>query len=216
MMNFTLLTAWFLNAIAALYDQSNHVPANHRLTADWTEDDVSAELDFCDAEGITNPAVPIEVWAVESDNLSTSHNVHGDASGILQLMPSTAFALGWPDVDTNLDAFRELTVAEQMTWAARFYEYNRNRIGTVRDFYLCTFLPYDCGGDPERVIMGADGPRAGAYAANIGFDVTGRRFITSSDLTDAVERRAESPRTKELVARIELAARRRRMEATGP
>jgi soluble lytic murein transglycosylase-like protein len=51
----------------------------------------------------------LQVWANESDNKAGAHNPHGDASGIFQLMPSTAKDLGYPiSADPHLSAYRLL------------------------------------------------------------------------------------------------------------
>ena len=169
----------------------------------WTDADIRAALDFCAAEGIADPATPLGVWAAESDNDPTAHNPQGDASGIFQLMPATAVALGWDPDDTHLDAFRRLPVADQMPWAIRFYAPHRGRLATPRDFYLRTFLPFADRAD--GVLAGRDGPRAAVYAANAGLDVTAKGFLVADDLTAAAARRDTSPRTRDLVARARAA-----------
>lgn len=178
------------------------------LTTDWTDQDIAAELAFCDAAGIDDCTVPVQVWANESDNRAGAHNPNGDASGIFQLMPSTARGLGYPvAADPHLSAFRLLGVSGQLPWATKFYAAHRGQVSTVARFYLCTFLPalLSCGDDPTHIIAAANGPLAWAYVANKGFDPTGRGFISVGDLVDAAHR-ATGPRTRELIARI-LAAK---------
>jgi hypothetical protein len=178
------------------------------LTIDWSDADVQALLAFCDAIGCQDPTVPLQVWANESDNKAGAHNPNGDASGIFQLMPQTARGMGYPlDTDPHLDAFRASGVSAQLRWATRYYAPHKNKVGTVGEFYVCTFLPalLDCAKDPNSVLCALGGPLAWAYRANAGFDPTGRGFIAVSDLVAAAQR-ATGPRTRELIARV-LAAK---------
>jgi hypothetical protein len=178
------------------------------LTTDWSDADVSAELDFCDTIGCDDPTVPLQVWANESDNKAGAHNPNGDASGIFQLMPETAKGLGYPlSGDPHLANFRALGVAGQLKWAVRYYGAHAGKVNTVGEFYTCTFLPalLDCAKDLQFILCGQRGPLAWAYQANQGFDVGRRGFITVQDLVDAAQR-ATGPRTRELIARV-LAAK---------
>ena len=183
------------------------------LTADWSDDDIAAYLDFC-AQCETPVDVPLTVWANESDNRTTAHNPGGDASGIFQLMPSTAKAIGY-DVatDPHLAAFRQLGVRGQLEWARHFYGPKSGKLGTVARWYLCTFLPLliDHGEDLAFVLCGArgEGPlkdedSIDAYNGNRGFDREKKEYITVFDLVRAANG-AVGPRTRELIARVTAA-----------
>lgn len=182
------------------------------LTTDWTDDDVAAELDFCDVLEIADPSVPLQVWANESDNRSGAHNPNGDASGVFQLMPATARGLGYPLAgDPHLDAYRAMGVSGQLRWATRYYGPHKGQIGTVARLYLCTFLPalLECGDNMDAVLAVRDGTLGWAYAANhTSFDPHGTGVITVQSLVDAAQR-ATGPRTRELIARAVEAKRAR-------
>ena len=178
------------------------------LTTDWSDEDVSAELDFCDALEIDDPSVPLQVWANESDNRASAHNPNGDASGIFQLMPATAKGLGYPLAgDPTLAAYRALGVSGQLRWATRYYGPHRGLISTVARLYLCTFLPalLECGDDMGAVLAAKGGTLGWAYDANWrSFDPRGTGVITVQSLVDAAAR-ATGPRTRELIGRVQAA-----------
>lgn len=174
------------------------------LTLDWTDDDVAAEVAFCDSCGIADPTVPIQVWASESDNRAGAHNPNGDASGIFQAMPATLKGLGYDLAsDPHLDAYRALGVSGQLAWATRFYGNHVGQVGTVARFYLCTFLPslLSCGDDLTHVIAAHGGALGWAYDANPAFDHDRKGWITVGDLVSAAVR-ATGPRTREIMDRV--------------
>jgi hypothetical protein len=182
-------------------------PPPATLTTDWTDQDLGAYVRFCDDLLIGDVSVPLQVWANESNCKASAHNTNGDASGIFQLMPSTAKDIGYPvAADPHLAAFRALGVAGQLVWAERYYNPHRGQISTVARFYLCTFLPalLSCADDPNHVLAGKDGPLAWAYNANwVSFDpghATGT--ITPASLVAAAHR-ATGPRTRELISRAQ-------------
>ena len=174
------------------------------LTTDWRDSDCAALVAMCDALEIEDPTVPLQVWANESDNRAAAHNPHGDASGIFQLMPSTARGLGYDvDADPHLDAYRAAGVAAQIGWATKFYGNHKGQVGTVARFYLCTFLPalLSCGDYMSHAIATQGGSLGWAYDANKGFDHDHKGWITVGDLVSAAAR-ATGPRTRELMARV--------------
>lgn len=170
----------------------------------WTTADVDAFIAFCTSLGIADQTVPLRCWSSESNNDPTAHNPNGDASGLFQLMPSTARGLGYPLLtDPHLAAYRALSVADQLTWAARYYAPWRPFLGTVSGFYLSTFLPAQCqlADQPDAVVCGLQGPYAWAYGPNKGFDVGGRGSITVQDLVNATERQY-GPRAQAIAAMV--------------
>ena len=179
---------------------------SYERTADWLDADIRAYVDFCRAIGLTDAQllVPMTVWANESNNTTTAHNKNGDASGLCQLMPATAKGLGYDlAADPHLDAYRALSVTEQLSWCARYYANHKGRVGTVGRFYTATFLPaeLESADDLQHVVCGTGGPYPWAYAANRGFDLHGRGYITVQDMVDAALRQC-GPRTHELWARV--------------
>ena len=179
-----------------------------QYSADWSDEDVDRYVDFCHALAIDDVSVPMSVWMHESGCRTTAHNPSGDASGICQFMPATLHGLGWRASDTHLAEFRQLGVSDQLGWCLRYYALHKGRIATVGRFYLCTFLPVlvDHGDSPAFVVSAPQGPFGWAYAANKGFDVDNRGWITVGDLVDAAEKDAGSPRGQELIARARQAA----------
>jgi hypothetical protein len=170
----------------------------------WTDDDARAYVAFCTALGIADTTVPLRVWANESNNDPAAHNPSGDASGLFQLMPSTAKGLGWDtDADPRLAAYRALSVADQLSWAARYYADMRAHLGTVRELYCVTFLPAmaHLAVDPNAVLCGLHGPFAWAYTANPGFDAAKKGSITGADL-EAAANRAYGPRAQAIAAQV--------------
>ena len=149
------------------------------------------------------------VMANESGVKTTAHNPHGDASGLLQLMPATARALGWDvDADPHLERFRQLSDVDQLKWFERFLQPHAGQLVSPGAVYTAVFLPslVAHASDPDFKLCGRDGPLAWAYVANKGFDLTGKGCITVQDLTDAIDRAtARLPGWLALVAEIRQA-----------
>jgi hypothetical protein len=164
----------------------------------WTAADADAFLAFCAEVGVTDYTIPIKCWAYESNDDPSAYNPAG-ASGIFQLTPGTAQAIGYPTgSDPNLQAFRRLSVAEQMPWATKFYGPHAGILDSLASFYCVTFLPaqapkvYD---DPGTVVCGRNGPDAYAYNGNTSFDAAGKGYITGNDLA-ATANKAFGPRAQ--------------------
>lgn len=138
-----------------------------------------------------DPVDLLSVAANESGLNPCAHNPNGHASGLWQMMGSTARGLGW-DVanDPHLDKFRALGAVGQLPWWERYFASYRGRLINASACYVATFLPafLDHAGDPAYVLCGARGPLSWAYAANRGFDHTGKGTILVSDLSDAITR----------------------------
>jgi hypothetical protein len=170
----------------------------------WTNDDADALIAFCAAMSI-DPTVPLHVWASESNNDPTAHNPSGNASGLFQLMPSTAEDLGYDtDADPDLSAYRALSAAEQIGWATKYYASERANLGTIAGFYCTTFLPamaHLVVNDPSGVVCGLRGPYAWAYNDNRAFDVAQKGSITGQDLVDAAVRQY-GPRAQAIAALV--------------
>lgn len=173
-------------------------------TSDWTDADIAAYQSFCSDVGSPLDAF-IPVWMNESNCLATAHNASGDASGIFQLMPSTAQLLGWDTTsDPTLAAFRQLSVSDQIAWAEKFYAPYKGYLKDTGSVYTATFLPalVSHASDPTFVLCGANGPYAWAYTANEGFDTAGTGNITVQNLIDAAARAVSSARGQALLARV--------------
>jgi hypothetical protein len=137
------------------------------------------------------PVDLLSVAASESRLNPSAHNLRGDASGLWQLMPSTAKGLGW-DVtnDPHLAAFRSLSAEAQLPWWERYFSPHRGLLVSAAACYVATFLPalLSHAGNPDYVLCGARGPLSWAYAANQGFDPSHKGTILVSDLTAAIDR----------------------------
>lgn len=137
---------------------------------------------------------PVDLLSVacnESRCSAEAHNPHGDASGLWQLMPSTARGLGWNvDADPHLDAFRALGAVGQLPWFEKYFAPHKGKLVSAAACYVATFLPalLAHAGDPSFVLCALGGPLEWAYKANKGFDPRGAGRITVSDLAAAIER----------------------------
>lgn len=172
------------------------------MAYEWTQQDADAYVAWCASMSIVDLTAPLHVWANESDLDPTAHNPAGHASGLFQLMPSTAAALGYDTTsDPTLAAYRSLSVAGQLAWATRYYAPYRAHLGTVAGLYLATFLPACLGlsDNPDATVCALGGPFAWAYAANHAFDREAKGRIIVQDLIDAAER-AYGPRAQGIAA----------------
>jgi hypothetical protein len=124
-----------------------------------------------------------------------------NASGLIQVMPTTLRGLGWADGHA---AFRRLSATEQLTYVRRYYDPYRGHLDTVAGLYVATFLPalVNHAGDPMFVLTAKGGPLGWAYAPNAAFDTNGDYAITVAELEDAVMRNCRGPRWAELNARL--------------
>jgi hypothetical protein len=187
------------------------------LTSDWTDEDLTAFLDFCQRLGIDDETVPLRVWAAESNNRPRAIGP-GYASGVFSLTPSAAKSIGYDVVsDPDLSHFRTLPVREQLRWAERHYAKRKGPIHTVARLYTHNFLPdlVNRADNPDAILVKQGDP---AYDSNwtrfdVKRDAAGRPipdpfgtpqpdkgFIRVADLEAAAER-ATGPRTNELIER---------------
>lgn len=133
-----------------------------------------------------------------------------NAVGLIQFMPATLKLLGF---GTGLgpreraEAFRGLTVAEQLHFVRRYYTPHRGKLGTRVAWYLATFLPaYLSHADEPNYVL-ADKYKTGTfsgavYAANASFDHDRDLKIQVRELDEAIERNAKGARWTELVTRL--------------
>lgn len=134
---------------------------------------------------------PTDLLAVASNESGldpAAHNKNGNASGLWQLMPSTAKGLGWNMAsDPQLAIFRALPACAQLPWWEKYFGSYRGKLVSVGACYTATFLPALVGhaGDPSYVLCALGGQLAWAYKANPGFDTTRKGAILVQDLTNA-------------------------------
>lgn len=143
------------------------------------------------------------VWNSESGLRASAHNPNGHASGFFQAMPDTLRLLGY---QLGHEAFRALTIVEQLPWAERYYRPYTGRLVNGVAVYVATFLPadLDLAKEPEAILTAKDGRRAWAFTANAVFD-TNRDFkITVKELDDAIRRNCRTHRYQEAEHRLRM------------
>lgn len=159
----------------------------------------------CERLGI-DPLALIRVLYSESSVMASAHNIHGDASGILQAMPQTLLGLGWT---RGHEAFRQLSAAEQVPYLERYYTPYAAHCRTDALCYVATFLPAlltradELG--PAFPLCGARGPLAWAYGANRGLDIDRDGVITVADLGRRLELACRGARWDAIVWRLRQA-----------
>lgn len=165
--------------------------------------------DLCTLLGCP-PAALAGVWYAESGWYPTAHNPNGHASGVFQAMPATLHNLGFhrdlPGPD-RAAAFRELPLADQIPWAAKYYRPYAGRLPNTAACYLATFTPafLDHASEPEWVIASKT-VRGHIYAANSGFDRNGNYSIEVGELAAAVQRACRGARWAGVCAALSLPA----------
>ena len=149
-----------------------------------------------------DPEDMVRVMYSESGVRADAHNPNGDASGIIQFMPSTLRNVGWAHTAA---AFRRLSGTEQLPFVRRYYRPYKGRLDTLAAIYVANFLPALLGhaGDPDFVLTAKGGPLGWAYSANAGLDANGDLAITVRELELAVNRQTRGPRWDEILARHE-------------
>ncbi len=200
----------------------------HQATSDIPDDFESALVKLSDEED-WNPQAMIECWNSESEVKSWVQNPNGFASGIFQLMPSSAHGLGWMPGDQRwstaaqaakaknwalvaslhkelMSGYVKLNATQQLEWAKKYY--GGTSIHTAAECYVKTFMPVDVphANEPNYVLCGINGPYRDAYIANHqAFDIHGRGTIIIQDLVDRIERVSHTPRFQELKLRLGIA-----------
>ena len=117
-------------------------------------------------------------------------NEDGGATGLIQFMPNTAKGLG-----VTTDEIKNMSVAEQLDLAKRFYAPYKDKINNVTDMYMATFYPaalYE--DDPSYKIGTKDNTVDSVYNQNPGiskFAPEGQDFITKEDFTKYVDDRTK-------------------------
>jgi Transglycosylase SLT domain len=139
-----------------------------------------------------NPIDLLSVMAFESGIKPAALNKSSRAVGLIQFMPKTLKGMGYKG---DWSSFQKLSAEEQIPYIDRYFapyaKYNLNSPGRV---YQAVFLPdsLNYAHNPDDIVAGANGPHAEAYAANKGFDVKNKGFITVEDLTNATSRAKKS------------------------
>ncbi len=178
-------------------------------TADLPDEFFAKVVEMCTLLGCA-PLDLLGVATYESGVRAAAHNPNGDASGLWQLMPSSARGLGWNvTADPHLDAFRTLGPVGQLPWFQKYFLPYRGRLVSSGACYVAVFLPalLAHAGDPNFILCGASGPLAWAYKANTNFDMAKTGVIRVSDLEAAIERARKNlgNRWLEIAERVDAA-----------
>lgn len=129
------------------------------------------------------------VWCMQNKDCAPSCC----ATGLIQFMPSTARALG-----TTTDELALMSDYEQLVYVEKFYRPYAERLTSVGDVYMATFLPALVGEPPETVLGRQGDPAvlpgtslsyAKIYEQNAGFDRDKDGVITIGDVTSSAENR---------------------------
>lgn len=150
----------------------------------------------------------LNVMAVESGINPAAHNPGGDASGLLQFMPSTLKQLGFKG--THAD-FRNLAAEDQLDYVKRLIlgnmRYNGGPFTSASQYYVANFLPVALKlpgikrEDPETVIVAKnpDHPHLPGisthqeqifYNSNPALDANHDGVITYGDIQQVLQRAA--------------------------
>ncbi len=113
------------------------------------------------------------VMAVESGFRPAIQNSIG-ATGLIQFMPTTAHHLG-----TSTDELASMTAEEQLFYVEKYYHSFTNRMHSVEDVYMATFMPSMVGRGSDNVIS-VEGEAV--YEANKGLDRDHDGVITNGDV----------------------------------
>jgi hypothetical protein len=178
-------------------------------TADLPDEFFDKVVAMCTRLGC-DPLDLLGVAAYESGVHAMAHNPNGDASGLWQLMPSSAHGLGWDvTTDPHLAAFRALGPVGQLPWFEKYFQPYKGKLVSSSACYVAVFLPALLGhaADPNFVLCGESGPLAWAYKANANFDSGKTGVIRVSDLQAAIQRACKTlaDRWSEIDQRVDAA-----------
>lgn len=150
-----------------------------------------------------DPLDLLSVMMSESGVNAAARNPNGNATGLIQFMPSTLKSLRYAG---TWETFRHLSATKQLEWVERYYQPWKKAAGTwtMAKLYQATFLPATLsqGSDDGTVIAAHMGKLGWAYDANGLFDANKDGAITVGELGLAIKRNAKGARWNEIVARL--------------
>jgi hypothetical protein len=163
----------------------------------------------------------LNVMAVESGIDPTAHNQNGNASGLIQFMPSTLKSMGFKGTHTD---FRGLSATEQLDWVKKYItdnmKYNGGPFTSAAQYYVANFLPIALklhgikNGDPNTIIVSKNpkqshlpgvSPKLESiyYNANTGLDADKDGNITFGDIQSTLNRVAGGKNFREALAQLQ-------------
>ncbi len=107
-------------------------------------------------------------------------NATSGATGLIQIVPSTARMLG-----TTTDALAAMSFAQQLPWVFKYFQTIGvvGKIHSLQDMYMAVFTPKGVGQPSSMVLYNAG--QAG-YDQNAGLDQGGKGFITVGDVANVI------------------------------
>ncbi len=110
----------------------------------------------------------------------SKRNATSGATGLVQIIPSTARMLG-----TTTDALAAMSFAEQLKWVFKYFQAIGvvGKIHSLQDMYMAVFTPKGVG-QPSSMVLYTAG-QAG-YDQNQGLDVGGKGAITVGDVANVI------------------------------
>lgn len=163
----------------------------------------------------------LNVMAVESGIDPTAHNKNGDASGLIQFMPSTLKSMGFKG--SHVD-FRNLSSVEQLDWVKKYITNNMALNGgpftSAAQYYVANFLPVALKlpgikrGDPNTVIVAKNPEHAHLpgistkletiyYDANTALDANKDGAITFGDIQAVLDHAAGGKNFRAALAQLQ-------------
>lgn len=135
----------------------------------------------------TDPNFMMATMKIESDFDHTVRNRGGgSATGLIQIIDSTARALGLP----NAAVLASMSAEQQLDYVRRYYVMSGGGGGRMRDpedAYMVVFYPKAAGKSPDyviatrRVACTAETRRYDAYCGNAPYDLNSDGVITKSE-----------------------------------
>lgn len=128
-----------------------------------------------------NPDDLMGVMAFESGFNSQIKN--GNATGLIQFLPSTAESVG-----TTVEGLERMTAIEQLDYVYKYYSPYKGKLKDIYDVYMVTLWPEAVGKENDYVLYreGDD-----SYNANKGLDNNMDGCVTKSEATQKVIKRRE-------------------------
>ena len=123
---------------------------------------------------------------MESRFNPAAHNTNGDASGLIQFMPSTLTYLGW---NYGGWMFRKQSAITQLDWVYKYYKRYTGKLQSFTELAIVTFFPIALG-KPDSFILQANNLSASAVAnANKALDLNNDGQITLGEYKMSLRKR---------------------------
>lgn len=108
---------------------------------------------------------------LESGGDTTAKNKSGSASGIIQMIDSTARGVG-----TTAEDLRKMTATEQLPFAFKYWDKYKGKINQPTDLYIANMYPKALGKPDDYKLEG------NVYAGNKALDKDKKGYITVKDI----------------------------------